>query len=295
MHKSVAALITCHNRRDKTIACLNALSQQQFSSAVTLAIFLVDDGSTDGTAEEVRRRFPDVRILQGDGSLYWNGGMRLAFEAAAKEPCGYFLWLNDDTVLRPTAIDVLLRTLSEVDGDGVGRSMIVGPLCDEQTGQLTYGGVRRSSRWHRMRFEYVQPSGVPNRCDAMNGNCVLIPRDVADALGNLSPAYRHGMGDYDYALRAGECGVSVWVAPEYVGFCSRNEISGTWRDTALSLSRRWKVLTGPKGLPPREWRSFCRAHTGPLWLLFFLSPYLRVLRPDFHPGKLLKVGRDTSL
>jgi len=106
----IAVLITCHNRKPKTLACLTALFNQTPPSSATTDVYLVDDGSTDGTAEEVHQAYPQVKILQGDGSLFWNGGMRKAFSEALKYDYDYYLWLNDDTILYPEAIASLLTT-----------------------------------------------------------------------------------------------------------------------------------------------------------------------------------------
>ena len=46
--KTIATLITCHNRKDKTLACLDALFSNHLPDRVLLDVFLVDDGSTDG-------------------------------------------------------------------------------------------------------------------------------------------------------------------------------------------------------------------------------------------------------
>ena len=48
----IAALLTVHNRRDLTVACLSALFNQKLPEAVELQAYVVDDGSSDGTAEE---------------------------------------------------------------------------------------------------------------------------------------------------------------------------------------------------------------------------------------------------
>ncbi len=95
----IAVLITSHNRREMTLACLDALVANRLPSAVTLAVILVDDGSMDGTPEAVRQRFPDVEVLPGTGRLYWNGGMRRAFGHALAAGFDAYLWLNDDTFL----------------------------------------------------------------------------------------------------------------------------------------------------------------------------------------------------
>src|SRR5262245_41763769 len=101
----VAVLVTCHNRKPKTLGSLAALYGQQLEEGVQLDVFLVDDGSSDGTSEAVAVRFPAVHITRGSGDLYWVGGMRAAYEAASRADYDYHLWLNDDTILYPTAIN----------------------------------------------------------------------------------------------------------------------------------------------------------------------------------------------
>src|SRR5438270_419711 len=103
----IAVLMTVHNRRDQTLQSLAALHGQKLRPKVCVDTYLVDDGSTDGTAEAIRRQFPNVKVLQGTGNLYWVGGMRLAFAEAAHVDYHYHLWLNDDTVLFPDTIHVL--------------------------------------------------------------------------------------------------------------------------------------------------------------------------------------------
>src|SRR5437016_7331 len=113
-----------HNRREITLRCLASLSEQVGLEDVVMTVFLLDDGSTDGTAQAVSGRFPSVRLLKGDGSLFWAGGMRKAMAVAMAEVFNLYLWLNDDTCLFPDSIDRLTRTMSELQRGG-GRPLIV--------------------------------------------------------------------------------------------------------------------------------------------------------------------------
>ncbi|HEV2132767.1 MAG TPA: glycosyltransferase family 2 protein [Terracidiphilus sp.] len=276
MKTRIAALLTCHNRRVATLASLHRLFAQELAENVMLTVFLVDDGSSDGTGAAVASEFPHVRLLCGDGNLYWSGGMRKAFTEALKEQFDYYLWLNDDVLLDPGAIRHLLATHRRLAESGNDRSIVTGSTRDPETGKLTYGGVERASRFHPFKFRLVVPANDAQMCATMNGNIVLIPRSVAEVVGNISDAYRHSMGDFDYGLRARRMGCSIWAAPGYLASCRRNGMGNTWQDVSLPFDKWLQKTTSVKGLPPAEYKRFAQAHGGLCWPLFWLMPYLRV-------------------
>lgn len=274
----LATLITSHNRRDKTLGCLHALFGCKLPAGLQLSVILVDDCSDDGTEDAVRHQFPSVEIVRGTGQLYWNRGMHRAF-ARAMAASGFeaFLWLNDDTVLFPDALSRLLQTLDlSVTGERCER-IVVGTTKDPETGQPTYGGLKRASRWRPLHFSLVQPRADAVLCDTMNGNCVLISAAAARLLGNLDPIFAHAMGDIDYGLRAKKRGVRLLVAPGFIGHCSRNPTSGSFRDLSVPIHARLRLMRRPKGLPPKSWLTLTARHAGALWPVYFVWPYLRVL------------------
>lgn len=128
----IAVIMTCFNRRETTLACLRALHQQ----TNTFDVFLTDDGSSDGTAEAIKAEFPQVNILQGNGNLFWVGGMRLAFGEAIKNSYNYYLWLNDDTFLETDTLDKLLNIQTCLSEQRCENSIIVGTTQDAITKNL---------------------------------------------------------------------------------------------------------------------------------------------------------------
>jgi GT2 family glycosyltransferase len=281
----LAALLTCHNRKLMTLACLKALFNQELPNEVAIDAYLVDDSSTDGTAEAVAQSYPQVKIIQGDGSLFWNGGTHLAFAEAIKYDYDFYLWLNNDTFLNPNALSKLLETWHNLRDRGERRAIVTGSTCDANTKTLTYGGVVRRSRWRPLKFDLVEPGEEAKRCDTMNGNCVLIPREVVQVVGNLEPAFTHYAGDWDYGLRAGRQGCTVWIAPGYVGTCSQNYQPGSEADSPIDIGDGLKKLGQPKGLPVKEqvlhpfweWKVFAQRHAGLFWPIYWLIPYRRLL------------------
>lgn len=272
----IATLITCYNRKEKTILCLEALFKNLLPEGYSLDVYLMDDGSTDGTADAVRALYPWVHVLSGDSGLFWCRGMHKAFEVALKGNYEYYLWLNDDTMLH---LDAVLRLIECEAAQGKSKPVIVvGSTVDAKTGKLTYGGeVRRFKRFRPITFQQVVPSNVPQRCDSMTGNIVLIPSKVAQTVGNLDPVFEHAMGDTDYALRARKLGFEVWVGSGVFGTCSDNPNTGTYRDASQPLSHRWRQIMSRKGLPWRSWLVLTRRHTGPLWLFYFAWPYVSLI------------------
>ena len=273
----IASLITCHNRKAKTRACLDALFQNALPEDYSLNVFLVDDGSADGTELAVRERYPQVRVINGNGSLYWNSGMRVAFAAAIEKGFNYYLWLNDDTLLYPSAIETLIATAQDLQTKQGKSVIVVGSTQDANDGHLTYGGLIRPHTWKATTFTLAAPRDVPVECETMNGNCVLIPCEVAQAVGNLEPKFAHAMGDLDYGLRARYAGFSVWAMVGFAGTCSNNAATGSFNDASLPAAVRLSKMMQPKGLPPSSWRVFTQRHAGILWPIFWLWPYVSIL------------------
>lgn len=273
----VAALLTCHDRRETTLRCLAGLFACRLPAGAALEVILVDDGSRDGTGAAVAERYPEVEVLTGDGSLFWAGGTRLAMEEARRRGVDAHLWLNDDVVLAPTALEDLIgsyRQLRAVHGDDV---IVVGTMRDPDSGETSYGGVRHASRWHRLKYARLDPSDAPQECTTMNGNLVMIPRSVVERIGVLSPVYVHTIGDYGYGLEARRAGASIWICPGYQGGCGRNDPTGSWEDPDRPLAERLAKLRGVKGLPPRAYARLARLSGARPWPLFVALPYLRVV------------------
>lgn len=268
----ICAVLTAFNRREQTVDALQSFFSQ--GQGLDLTAVLMDDGSTDGTSAAVQAEFQKVTVLSGDGSLYWNRGMAAAYQTARSLGADYYLWLNDDTLLERDSLNRLVQeagTVQEPKG-----SILVGSTRDPDTGELTYGGLCSDSTWHPGKFRLLQPGPALQQCHAMNGNIVLISAAAADSVGDMDEFFTHAMGDYDYALRACQVGVSVSVASGWHGLCARNPAGTSWFDQA-SISARWRAVNSPKGLPMQDWAYFLQRHGGLAWPLAWVASYRRIL------------------
>jgi len=273
--KKTTAILACHNRRERTVQCLTSLFAQDLSSyRVSLDVVVVDDGSTDGTAAEITRNFPNTHIIRASGDLFWAGAMALGEREARRlfSP-EFLLWLNDDVELDPGALGTLLAA-HEVLAAEARPGIVVGAVRDPETQAISYSGVRRVDR-HPLHYEVVQPDGRLDEADTFNGNVVLVPRAVYEIVSGIDGSFAHAQADFDYGLRARKGGFPIVVAPIAVGTCTRGGPDGTWHDRSLPVGRRWRLVFSRKGLPPRSHARYLRRHGGRAWPLWWISPYVK--------------------
>lgn len=255
--KYIAVLLTVHNRMDKTKVCLSRLFAQEIPDSYSMDVYLTDDGCTDGTSEVVRKLFPQVHIVQGNGNLYWNRGMWTAWNVASKNrDYDYYLWLNDDTNLYDGAITTLLHNAETCHENAV----IVGVTQDAKHTKITYGG--------RIKGQIPLPKGKPIKVDFFNGNIVLVPQSVFRILGNLDWYYTHSKGDFDYGMRAKKAGIGMYQCGEILGECEAHSSIDKWCNPEISLRKRWMAMWRPNGMPPHETFHFECRHVG-----FFVASF----------------------
>jgi GT2 family glycosyltransferase len=262
----VHAILACHNRRGMTIRALREL-RSQAAVVADLTVTLFDDGSTDGTAAAVRSEFPNVHILQGDGSAFWARSMAMAEQHVLSDSStsddDFILWLNDDVLLLPDALGRVLQVAVVNPG-----AVVVGAMRDPEAPVTTYSGVVKLGR-HPLRYARVDPGTTEISVDAFNGNFVLTPVRVARMLGGIDGEYSHAWADVDYGYRCGTAGVPVILASGYAGVCPTNpppDYSG--------LRAAWKHFTGIKGGGnARSLARILRRHGGRGWPAYFAITY----------------------
>lgn len=190
-------LIPAHNRRALTLRCLAALRANGDLAACEAVV--IDDGSTDGTSAAIRQEFPEVRLLSGDGHLYWTGAIALAMEdARTRGAPGPVFWLNDDCRPRPGALAALAALLTATP------NAVVGPRCvDTPSGRTIPTGFIG-------RTKVAAEPGETKSVAGLSGYCVGLGAGAWQKLGAPDARnFPHYAGDTAYTLRASRAGLPV--------------------------------------------------------------------------------------
>ena len=215
----VYAVVPVHNRRELTLRFLKWFTRQTYPHMV---ILVVDDGSTDGTADAIRAAYPTVRILEGDGDLWWAGATNLGVATALRENADYILTINDDSQGEEDYLRTLVdRTITDPMRIGGSRQMNADQRNLVYTLGVAVGGTmrfcfhlnREKENWEEIARDV--PAIMP--VDSLCGNGTLIPRTAFEKAGLFDarwmPQYH---ADTDFVLRAKKSGYHACIVNDAV-------------------------------------------------------------------------------
>ena len=256
---NIATILTSYNRREKTLRCLRSLKKSLIfynknckgNANIHMEIFLTNDGCTDGTVEAIEDEFENkIHIYNGDGNLYWAGGMRASWKEAIKSTIiwDFFFLINDDVELMETCIMELLTTnefsKKKFDKYGIYSGIT---YSFEKPRHLTYSGMIYINKL-KGTMQPINQKSYPQECDVTNANILLIHKDVYDKIGIFYKGFIHSAADYDYSNLAKKNGFPVLITAKCCGYCdndhpSKDDIKN--KMLSMTLSERKKYYSNP--------------------------------------------------
>lgn len=263
---NIYVLLSSFNRLDKTILCIQSVLAQVVIG-YEIKIILFDDGSTDGTTDNVMKNFPSVSLLLGNSSNYWCRSMYKAYQFIADQLSDhdFIFCLNDDVSLYEHSLQNLLSQFSELKNN---EGSVIAGRFENSKGLLTYGGLQRIGG-----IKYMLESQGNSKVDTLNFNGVLIPGFIINNNGFLDPKFEHSMGDIEYGLRLTAQKISIMTSSNILGRCESNDLTDYFSN--LNFYRRFRLSLSKKYFPPKSWLYFTIKTCGRVWPVYFLYPYIK--------------------
>lgn len=200
-------LIPVHNRpmlTQKVLECLEKQTDNNFDTIV------IDDGSTDGTPEMIRHRFPTVKIVFGNGSLFWTGAINLGLGQVLEDAASddIILLLNDDLEFDEDYLSVIRRLVKGKPGCLVGSVVVDidqpdtifdgGCLIDFWTAKYTF--------LHQYQSLSSFSPGSAFEVSTLTGRGVAIPVKALQDIGLYDEQRFKHRGDTELPIRAKRLG-----------------------------------------------------------------------------------------
>ncbi|HEC65483.1 MAG TPA: glycosyltransferase family 2 protein [bacterium] len=201
-------VIPVHNRKKLTKQCLRCLYDQTYKE---FKIVIFDDGSTDGTFEMIKEKYPEIILLRGDGNYWWSKSVNEGIKYALKRNAQYILLLNDDVVLPGDYVESFVNVARHKPDIIMGS-----PNYDLNTGKLTFAGEhkdwilatakRNIDLFNRRTLERKVLVGS----DYLPGRGLWIPAKVFKKIGLFDgKRFPQAAADYDLTIRAKRARFSV--------------------------------------------------------------------------------------
>jgi GT2 family glycosyltransferase len=208
--------MVCWNDKEYMEPCLDSLYQSEI--AYDFDVVVVDNGSTDGSQEMIRRKFPQVKIIQNSKNL----GLAKACNQGIEATNGPFILLfNNDTIVNGSAFNALVEFMNKTpDAGAVGGKL----LNEDGTFQSGYGGF--SSLWEEflvaVRIGEIIWDGYPLHGDSesveqvgwMSSACLLLRREALNEVGLLDEEYFIYGDETDLQYRMKKTGWKAYYLPE---------------------------------------------------------------------------------
>jgi len=192
----VSVVIVTWNGRQHLETCLSAVEAQQDVSVETI---LVDNGSTDGTAEHVRTRHPWVKLV----TLEENRGFAGGNNAGVREARGRFVaFLNNDTSADPRWLRALMSGVDEANGFALVTSRIVYMHDPDTIDSAGDGVLRWGGAFKRHHGEPASAAAVTQEVFGVCGAACMMPRAVFEEVGGFDEDFFASHEDVDLSYRA---------------------------------------------------------------------------------------------
>jgi len=213
------------NNAVDTIECLQSLENSDYQPFVPLVI---DNGSTNGSVELIRDKFPTISIVELEKNLGYAAGNNVGIQHALDSGADYVMVLNNDTLVEPTMLGELVKC-AEFDS----KIGMIGPkmYCYEPEDTIfAIGSFINWSKGETTNRGLFQPASDfahfqgPEQVDFIAGCGVLVSRKFIEQVGVLDPIYYLNFEDVDWGVRGWRQGFEIWFAPQAV---MRHKVSAT--------------------------------------------------------------------
>jgi N-acetylglucosaminyl-diphospho-decaprenol L-rhamnosyltransferase len=216
---SLDIVIASYQCRDHLRDCLTSLRKHTLRTPTH--VFVVDNGSTDGTIEMIQRDFPEIELHVAEENLGFSKANNLAIRRGNGR---YVLALNPDTRVIDSGLDALTRLMEEHPAIGICgcRLELEDGSFDHAAkrafptalGALAhFSGVGRRRQVPNRLAQYRAPEVESGPVDAVNGAFMLMRRSALDEVGLFDEGYWLYMEDLDLCYRFKEAGWVTWYDP----------------------------------------------------------------------------------
>lgn len=279
----LSIVIVNFNTKDYTIQCIDSIRKDP--PCVTYEIILVDNASSDGSAEILEARYPEIAFIRSAKNVGIAGGNNLGIKAASGR---FILLLNNDTIVIPGSIDRTVEFLeSHPEAGGVGGNL-VNPDGSFQSGYYNFPTLGRlfliTTKIGHLLHDYYPSNPRTNsiiEVDWMSTAFMTFRREALYGIGLVDEQYFIYSDESDLQLRMRKAGWKIFYLPDLETIHFGGRSLNPWRRRRLVYRGYLLFFTRHRGpiqamLVRMMFTIICLLKL-PFWMLNYLVPARRNL------------------
>ena len=212
----MSVILVCWNNLDYLEPCLNSLYDSNLHSQFDVVV--VDNGSTDGSQDMLRDKFPDVRIIQNDHNVGLGKASNQGIEVTSGR---YILLLNNDTIVNGTSLDRMVEFLDSNPNAGAVGGKLLNPDGSVQSCYNDFPSLKEEFLIATRLGENIW-EGYPGKIKGdeitsvswMGSACLMLRRSALDKVGLLDEEYFIYGDEADLQYRLKKDGWELFYLPD---------------------------------------------------------------------------------
>ncbi|MDO8658574.1 MAG: glycosyltransferase family 2 protein [Candidatus Levybacteria bacterium] len=242
----LSIIIISYNTKNILLDCVGSIKGSIYGVKLNIEIIIVDNFSTDGSAEALRREYPDVILIQNKENVGFSKANNIGIKKAKGR---YILFLNSDTIVYKKTLETMVEFMDKNEAAGAATCKVImpdGKLDDAShrgfptpiNSLFYFSGLSKlfpkSKRFAGYNLSYMDLNAT-HEIDACAGAFMIVRRQAGEKIGWWDEDFFWYGDDLDFCYRLKKAGYKIYYVQE-VKILHYKGVSGGIKDSSKHLS-----------------------------------------------------------
>jgi GT2 family glycosyltransferase len=213
----LSIIIVTWNTKELLLPCVRSVFENE--QGISREVIVVDNGSQDGSGNEVKKRFPFIHLVENERNL---GFAKAVNQGLQKASGRYILLLNPDTQMKPRVIERLVSFMNSHSDTGVAGAQLLNSDGSKQNSIANFPSLT-TELLNKSLLRWLFPEKFPGKekdypepveVDSVIGACMMVRRGALDQVGLLDEDYFLFLEETDWCYRMKKAGWKIYHVPQ---------------------------------------------------------------------------------
>lgn len=207
----VSIIIPVYNQLEFLERCLKKIEEN--TGPIDYEIIICDDRSNEPNIDNFYQKLP-FKVIRNNKRLFF---AKTCNKGAREAKGDIFLFLNSDTEPEKNWLAPMVNLINSSREIGIVGSKLLYPDRTIQHIGVYYDlTLKDGMHYHKRENEFIKEAVTLRECEAVTGACLMIRKQLFDALGGFDERFYHGWEDLDLCFRVRRAGLKIYYCPESV-------------------------------------------------------------------------------